>query len=469
MELRLLHNITYGKSWYEEWGYKFCKGSFRVTEQMYNSSVELLTSLGISNVLSDLSGDEVLRKIIYHYMDECETKLTTISELLDFMLGFKSVTRARPILKSEPVSCRSPKVTVKNEVTSKRVKVSSPKTFSLSKCSKLSLWAERLDCRYPKRRLQSAAQTVVNILNGGLREGIKCAQMGRHELREIMRQHIGDTGLIDFVLKSISNVLVGDSIVRRTYNAGTKKFEFAVEPLKEHRTPTSLTKNRDKTASPPLTPPILPNLDVMPKVEVLDDISYIYQCILKGYKHSDPVAMALRAIVDTKLFVKEWKLEDEVKDSMLTWVVCRVLPSYDELTRFLTRPLPPGEIIEVPSEIDMEDIKMRLQCALQDTYCITKKFVVEEVVVEYEKENANQLCAQVWVKGSGLDLETTLRYEAGPCNWKVNCHKCGAKDDDGEDMVYCTGCEALMHTRCTGVGNMDQNDNFRCSKCRKLR
>ncbi|CAM8946102.1 unnamed protein product [Rhodiola kirilowii] len=466
MELRLLHIIAYGKSWYGEWGYKFCRGSFGVTEQKYNRSIELLTSLDISKVLSDFSGDEVLNKIIRCYKDECETQLTTISELLDFMLAYKSIHGAQLVPKAESVTCTGPPTNIKKELTSNRVLVSSPKKSSISKYTKLSSWAEMLDCRYPKKRLQSAAQTVVGILKGGqngVLNDIGTWQMGRHELREIMRQHVGDTGLIDFVLKSINKVIVGDNIVHRIYNSGTKKLEFAIESLKGSSRPISGNDIRNETALQTPLPERAPNMVIVPGADVDDDISYIYRCIVRGYKHYDPVALASQAIIDSKLFVKEWKLEEEVDDNISTWVVCRVLPSYDELTRFLPRPLPPGEIIKVAAGIKMKHLKSRLQSALRDTYSIMDEFVVKEVL-EYEK--GEQLGMHVWVKGSGLDLDNTLTYEAGSCNWKVHCHKCGIKEDDGEDMVWCAGCKVLMHARCIGIGNLDQSENFLCSKCR---
>uniref|UniRef100_A0A7N0V9Q6 PHD-type domain-containing protein n=1 Tax=Kalanchoe fedtschenkoi TaxID=63787 RepID=A0A7N0V9Q6_KALFE len=473
MELRLLHGIAYGKPWYGEWGYKFCRGSFGVTEQKYSMSVELLNSLDINKLLRDFSDDEVLRNIIHCYKDASDAQLTTISDMLDFMLAFKYIYGAYPIAKKpnteESVTSSGPLFRVNKEHA--QVFVSSPNKSGLSKCLNLSSWAEKLDCRYPKRRLQSTAQTVVLILRRG-RNGFM--QMGRHELREIMRQHVGDTGLIDYVLKSINNVIVGDKIVRRIYSSETKRLEFTVENYKGRKTPTSIFDMEDETAIPsPLGPPHfsspLPEqasamLAAMPGENVLDDISYVYKCIVRGYKSCDPVALASQAIIDSKFFVKEWKVEEEEKDSMSTWVVCRVLPSSDELTRFLPRPLPPGEIIEVPKGIEVKHLKLRLQSALRDTYCMMDEYVVREVL-EHENGKGESLGVQAWVEGSGLDFETLLRYEAGPCDWKVDCEKCGSKEYDGEEMVQCTACKAWLHTRCIDAGDMEQQEMFLCPKC----
>lgn len=45
MDLRLLHGVAYGHSWFGRWGYRFCQGSFGVTEHNYERALEILSSL----------------------------------------------------------------------------------------------------------------------------------------------------------------------------------------------------------------------------------------------------------------------------------------------------------------------------------------------------------------------------------------------------------------------------------------
>ncbi|CAI7804199.1 unnamed protein product, partial [Closterium sp. NIES-54] len=67
--------------------------------------------------------------------------------------------------------------------------------------------ADSPSCRWSSKRLHLAQQVIVDVLS--LRPG---AWLPRHEVREAARQRIGDTGLLDFVLKSLGNRLVGDVV-----------------------------------------------------------------------------------------------------------------------------------------------------------------------------------------------------------------------------------------------------------------
>ena len=51
------------------------------------------------------------------------------------------------------------------------------------------------------------------------------------DVRDVARQTIGDTGLLDFVLKMLSNKLVGKYLVLREFNTETKVLEYCLEEL----------------------------------------------------------------------------------------------------------------------------------------------------------------------------------------------------------------------------------------------
>ncbi|XWS21716.1 hypothetical protein CRYUN_Cryun30bG0078500 [Craigia yunnanensis] len=86
-----------------------------------------------------------------------------------------------------------------------------------------------------------------------------------------------------------------------------------------------------------------------------------------------------------------------------------------------------------------------------DTYCIMDKLVVTEIDNLGKMEDRDVLFgalesgAEILVRGSGIDLDSSLRHEAGADNWIMRC-KCGARDDDGERMVACDICEVWQHT-----------------------
>ncbi|KAK2385967.1 RING/FYVE/PHD zinc finger superfamily protein [Trifolium repens] len=90
MDLRLLHGVAYGHSWFGRWGYKICRGSFGVTAQNYYEPMETLGSLVLDDIVRDLSKTKYhkdIKQMICFYRDMSETQIVTIRELLRFMLN----------------------------------------------------------------------------------------------------------------------------------------------------------------------------------------------------------------------------------------------------------------------------------------------------------------------------------------------------------------------------------------------
>ncbi|KAI5311471.1 hypothetical protein L3X38_000197 (mitochondrion) [Prunus dulcis] len=118
-------------------------------------------------------------------------------------------------------------------------------------------------------------------------------------------------------------------------------------------------------------------------------------------------------------------------------IICRLLPSSTDKEIEVKRGLPPGEIVVVPMHATIGDLKKAAESALRDTSFITEWFVVIGIEGLDEMEDMEVLFgvvesgAGVGVSGSGIDLDTPLRYEGGSDTWMVRC-ECGARDDDGE-------------------------------------
>ncbi|KAK1387135.1 PHD domain-containing protein [Heracleum sosnowskyi] len=274
----------------------------------------------------------------------------------------------------------------------------------------------RVDSRWSKQKLEHSAKVIVNILRVNRAMVTGSGAMSRQELRDRARQCIGDTGLIDFVLKSVKSYsMIGNQIISRVKNPATRLIEFAI---------------RDENVVDSTTVIAHP-----PGLNVYGDVLFLYRNVLLGYPEWDPVSIATQVILDSKQFVKEWVYDDEEIDHFMT-LTCRVLPSFDELETELTRQLCPGEVVIVPSEMTVGELKLVAQCALRDTYCLMKDFVVTQIGgLKGIEEGLMLSCAvhhgaQVWIRGTGLDLETRLRYEGGPDDGKVDC-VCGVKRDDG--------------------------------------
>ncbi|XP_057492136.1 PHD finger protein MALE MEIOCYTE DEATH 1 [Actinidia eriantha] len=452
MDLRLLHGVAYGHPWFGRWGYRFCQGSFGVIELKYEKAVEILSSLELNKIIQDFSttsqyGD--LKHMFRHYRDLSETRLVTIRDLLRFILTLKSRV---PFQREKAVSCTLPPSSSSSRTMTRTALQN--KTFAKEKsvkCRKFSNVAANLDSRWPIRRLEYAANVVVSALkekkatNASINAG-----MTRQEARDAARLHIGDTGLIDYVLKWMNNVIVEGLIVRRAVNPVTRVLEYTIREMENDV--------QVNDAEPEIVPEPLSLPAVMPGINVYKDVAYLYNNVLLGYPESELVRLASQTVLDCKNFVKEWPFVDE-EDELLRFI-CRVAPNFCYLETGLAREIPPGEIIVLPLYATIGDLKAEVQTAMRDTYCVTEQLVVTDVEGMEGIEDREVLFgavesgSELWLGGIGADLGTELKYEGGADNWTVRC-RCGARDDDGERMVACDICEIWQHTRCSGIGDAE--------------
>ncbi|XWS61774.1 hypothetical protein CRYUN_Cryun07bG0154500 [Craigia yunnanensis] len=82
------------------------------------------------------------------------------------------------------------------------------------------------NCRWLTKRVEAATLVIV--------EALKRAEfrwVSRQEVRETARAYIGDTGLLDFVLKSLGSHIVGNYLVHRCFNPVTKVLEYSLEDI----------------------------------------------------------------------------------------------------------------------------------------------------------------------------------------------------------------------------------------------
>ncbi|KAJ4840879.1 hypothetical protein Tsubulata_010374 [Turnera subulata] len=442
MDLRLLYGVAYGHPWFGRWGYRFCRGSFGVSELIYCRAIEILCSLELENIIQDFNDTdrcEEMKQMIQYYRRLSKTQLITLKDLLRFILDVKSCPCTQKNQTTVPSSSSAvPKVSI--------IAVSRRKPLEKEKSSKYRRFSSVVghDSRWPVKRLEYAAEVVVNALKGKKLD--KCSEgwMTRQDVRDAARMHIGDTGLLDYVLKSMNNVTVGIHVVRRAMNPKTRILEYCVDELGD--------------GVKPLPPVPEPKVILEPGRDVYTDLSYLYMNALLNYPGSELVRLAAQALLDSKHFVKEWPLRDE-KELVLRFI-CQAIANFDDLDSEMNWKSAPGEIIILPSDATMVDLMQAAESGLRDTYCILEEFVVTEIDKLEHLEDRDFLFgavesgAELFVWGNGMDLHSQLRYEGGPENWKVVC-ECGARDDDGERMVACDVCEVWQHTRCNGIDDSD--------------
>lgn len=189
-------------------------------------------------------------------------------------------------------------------------------------------------------------------------------------MRDAARLHIGDTGLLDYVLKSLNNVIVGNYVIRRMVNPSTRILEYTIHEL------------GDGVKAPEVEPEAMAYVD--PQVEssrmlgndVYSDVLYVYKNVLLGYPNSEAVDWAVQTILDSRHFVKEWGLMDEM-EQVLTFI-CRLKPNFVDIRSELREP-GCGEIVMVPLHAIVGDLKQAAEAALRDTYCIAERLIVTDI------------------------------------------------------------------------------------------
>ncbi|EOY16518.1 RING/FYVE/PHD zinc finger superfamily protein, putative [Theobroma cacao] len=446
MDLRLLHGVAYGHTWFGRWGYKFCRGSYGVSEKNYGRAIEILSSSELDKINQDFSDREQCRQIkciIQHYRVLSESQLVTIRDLFKFMLTIKSRSAVQ---KKSVTAITAPSASSQRNF----IRISLPKKATSkeksSKCKRFTSVIAHMDSRWPAKRLEYAAEVIVDALKEHKSEFCH-GGMTRQDLRDAARMHIGDTGLLDYVLKSMNNVIVGCHIVRRAINT-SRILEYTIDDIDNgFKAPEAELEIHHK----PL-PDALPAL--VPGTDVYDDVVYLYNNVLLDYPESEFLELATQAVLDSKHFVKERPFRDE--DDQLLRFFCQVMPNLFGAENILTKKSPAGELVTVPLHATVLDLKQAVEKALRDTYCIMDKLVVTDIVDLGEMDDRDVLFgalesgAKILVSGSGIDLDSNLRHEGGADNWIVRC-ECGAQDDDGERMVSCDICEVWQHTRCCGI------------------
>lgn len=465
--MRLLYGIAYGHCWFGRWGYRFHRGSFGVTDDHYNSAIQILSSIQLEKIISDFSEFPKLKNLILHYRCVSETELLTIKDLLRFMLTLKAAAapNSNQSLSTQLAYCNrhSARQAAKNAVRGKesmKTKSGTAKRFSA---------LAGMDSRWPARRLEYTAHVVVDALKQKKEDtghNKTCSGgMTRQELRDAARSHIGDTGLLDYVLKSMNNVIVGSYLVKRAVNPATRILEYSIRDISDSDEQGQSTEEEEECDKDDN------DIDFVqePGSDVYSDVQILYKNVLLDYPGSDRHQLAAQVILHSKFFVKEWNVQDD-GDQLLRFV-CHV-KSYlaDSDDDSLNRRPQPGELVVIPLCSTIRDLKLAAQTAVRDTYCCLETFVATEIGGMEDMNDdeiifgAAESSSKVEVKGFGGDLRSGLTYEAGD-NWKVKC-QCGAVDDDGERMISCDVCEVWQHTYCIGIDDSEGVPSlFLCREC----
>lgn len=454
MELRLIHGVAYGHPWFGRWGYRLGRGSFGVTHQMHQRSIEALAGIPLFLVLHHFSAFPDLLSLVAKYQSMCGCTLQTLSQLLRFIMELKNTLPPEPPAKNVG-------------------------TFS----------SDAVSCRWSYKRVELATRVIVEVLKKADTKWVP-----RQDVRDAARGYIGDTGLLDFVLKSLGNHVVGSYMVRRAVNPVTKVLEYCLEDVSlsipsnnstfDINGSTGLTKSQFRVT----------------RMQLTMDLFYLYKYLLKDFRPGmssgvlTAIPAAVRMVLDGKHLVKDYECnlsepkqsndqsyfnddDDGVKLRLMCSVWLRNLHNKEETdgtnNMVPIELIPPHELVILPAHATVGELKAEVERCFRDLYCYYKSFVAEYVVDVHGGDSdlvygLVESGSRVVVVGTVAEMSAAAEvYEGGEeMNRVVDC-VCGAKEQDGERMVCCDICEVWQHVRCVHLdGKEDINTPiFICGRC----
>lgn len=461
MELRLLHGLAYGEPWFGRWGYHFGRGSYGVTVAVYVKALEALRSMPLLLLTHSAVIDDDVPIILSRYQSLSNHSLVTVGDLFHFMLHYESQF---------------------------------PKNQNSIPLHPFNLGAVSMDAssRWSIKRIEMATEVVVEAL-----KRVQFRWISRQEVRDMARAYIGDTGLLDFVLKSLGNHIVGNFLVRRCLNPVTKVLEYCLEDISvsssssssncQIEAPTAAVAVANGMRTPLNQQQSSRVKTIITRVQLVRDVLYLYKSIFGDAKQQQLVKtttsmpqVASRMILDSKYLIKDYNSlsygailpnssSQFVEDVIVKMGDGRSLKKvYCGITLRNVGVISPFECIVLDERARMDEVKIKAESTFRELYWGLRRLVVDSVL-NYDDDVFVEAGSKIVVQGSILDDHGLVvgdgELTEGGGGTVVDCC-CGTKDDDGERMVGCDICEVWQHTRCLHIPHQQQIPPiFLCSRC----
>ncbi|XP_043720476.1 PHD finger protein At1g33420-like [Telopea speciosissima] len=434
LEYRVLHAITNGLPWYGNWGFEFGAGSFALTVDTYRKAVDSLSHMPLNLFLSQARKPRTrLQDVISFYQAMSESELITTRDLFRFLMKLIHDAHKQGVLGR---TCR------KNESSNSTVL-----------------------CSWTVDDIDRVEQAMIKVLRAvGAWSGSRWVSW--RALRGAVTK-VGSPELLDYCLKEIGGKLTSDGMAVCTRcNPDTDAIEYRLEPARVveniHGDSTSLSSN------------------CLSEDHLLRDLKFLFDSLLHpqtmvNYRPQYARELALSSaakLLDSKQFVKDYAKCDH-KDASVNPFAIRLSCVVELLDHPKDYTAPPPELIVLPLNATVADLKVEATKAFQEAYVLFRRFQAEELLDYGFVDDSTHvkflvgLSGSVRVRGKCLGNHGLRRFrmERGIENWTVDC-TCGAKDDDGERMLACDACGVWQHTRCAGIDDFAVVPaRFVCGKC----
>ncbi|KDP37798.1 hypothetical protein JCGZ_06700 [Jatropha curcas] len=425
MEYRLLHAITKGCSWYGNWGYEFQRGSYALTSDSYQKAVETLSKVPLTPLLFQRRKPRTqLQAVIAFYCSLSDLELVTLKDLCFFLL--KLIHESNDLLLA--------KATEKN----------------------LGSYASNALCAWTRNDVECVQQTMIKVVEAA--SGVN-NWVSRHALKGVMYKRASPE-LLDYCLKHLGGKLAANGMVVQTRcNPDSYDAEYRLVTL-------SHVHHGDGSDK------IQRSLEVIKR-----DLKFILDSLLdpKTIVNYGPqvtresVTDAATTILDCKQFMKDY-LPDKMIRSIPSAIHLFCHIELSDQPKDDPSIIPP-ELIVLPLNATVADLKNEATKVFQEVYAMFKKFEAHELSEYGSLEDSITLkfllgtSGSVKIKGTcpSKHALSHFRMERGTERWTVDC-PCGAKDDDGEKMLACDTCGVWQHTRCAGIDSADKV-TFICIRC----
>ncbi|KAG6543282.1 hypothetical protein Mapa_015196 [Marchantia paleacea] len=482
LEFRLLHAIAHGHCWYGRWGYSFARGSFNISSAQYTNALREIESAPLKKFTNSEHADREQKfsqivAMYRHLSKPSPAAMTTVGQLVRFMMELLSK------LRKEAISRQTKPGTGASALVSEKAATSSAGAGQSLADANAGPGA----CRWPAKRLEQAQDALLSIL----RASEKATWLSRQMLRENARSHIGDTGLLDFVLKGFVDKTVNREIVRRRVNARTRMLEYRLEGVDGR-------SDDDREGGPKAERGAVGAVAEQRQQQKLQSDDVVRHLALVYDAVQESMADEAQILLDVKQLMKDYEGEftregghghgyqceltttrahaDDEQQPLR--VLCYLAgedraPSDDKNTR-----PPPPELVVLPRHATIGDLKQCAEKAFRDVYLSFEKFQLVSIaeVLKLQLDDGQKLSSVaglgsaqplllLHIEGTGIDESSAARHEAGTEDWVVNC-RCGTQDDDGERMAECGSCQIWHHTRCLGIlDSQPVPQRFACHTC----